>query len=145
MKVSFTLILGLLSLIVVFGAVWVAFRLSRELIEPILALSRGTAQVARGELDFQLQDAGKDELGQLVDSFNRMAADVRESREHQNRLNALLEERSRVLEERTRYIETVLENIATGVVTLDAEGRILTMNKAACTIFATTARPVGRP
>ena len=140
LKVSFTLILGLLSLIVVFGAVWVAFRLSRELIEPILALSRGTAQVARGELAFQLQDLGKDKLGQLVDSFNRMAADVRESREHQNRLNALLEERSRVLEERTRYIETVLENIATGVVTLDAEGRILTMNKAACTIFATTAR-----
>lgn len=140
LKVSFTLILGLLSLIVVFGAVWVAFRLSRELTEPILALSRGTEQVARGDLDFQLQDAGKDELGQLVDSFNQMAADVRESREHQTRLNALLEERSRVLEERSRYIETVLENIATGVVTLDAEGHILTMNKAACTIFATTAR-----
>lgn len=140
LKVSFTLILGLLSLIVVFGAVWVAFRLSRELTEPILALSRGTAQVARGELDFRLQDAGKDELGQLVDSFNSMAADVRESREHLTRLNALLEERRQVLEERNRYIETVLENIATGVVTLDAEGRILTMNKAACTIFATSAR-----
>lgn len=140
LKVSFTLILGLLSLIVVFGAVWVAFRLSRELTEPILALSRGTAQVARGELDFQLQDAGKDELGQLVASFNRMATDVRESREHLTRLNALLEERRQVLEERNRYIETVLENIATGVVTLDADGRILTMNKAACTIFATTAR-----
>ncbi|MCH5276341.1 MAG: HAMP domain-containing protein [Desulfovibrionaceae bacterium] len=132
LKISFTLILGLLSLIMVFGAVWMAFRLSRELVEPILALSHGTAQVARGELDFQLQDAGKDELGQLVDSFNRMAADLYESREHQERLNALLEER-------TRYIETVLENIATGVVTLDAEGRILTMNKAVCSIFSTTA------
>lgn len=140
LKVSFTLILGLLSLIVVFGAVWVAFRLSRELIEPILALSHGTAQVARGELDFQLQDAGKDELGQLVDSFNRMAADLYESRKHQERLNTLLEERSRVLEDRTRYIETVLENIATGVVTLDAGGRILTMNKAVCSIFSTTTQ-----
>ena len=133
LKVSFTFILGLLSLIMVFGAVWMAFRLSRELTEPILALSHGTAQVARGELDFQLQDAGKDELGQLVDSFNRMASDLYESREHQEHLNALLEER-------TRYIETVLENIATGVVTLDAEGHILTMNKAVCSIFSTTAR-----
>lgn len=140
LKVSFTLVLGLLSLIVVFGAVWVAFRLSRELIEPILALSRGTAQVARGELDFQLKDAGKDELGQLVDSFNRMALDIRESRENLTRLNSLLEERSHILSERNQYIETVLENIATGVVTLDAQGHIQTMNKAACDIFDTTAR-----
>lgn len=139
LKVSFTLILGLLSLIVIFGAVWVAFRLSRELTEPILALSRGTALVARGD-NFQLKDAGKDELGQLVESFNRMAQDVGESRERLTGLNALLEERSRVLEERNQYIETVLENIATGVVTLDDQGRVLTMNKAACTIFATSAR-----
>lgn len=140
LKLSFTLVLGLLSLIMVFGAIWVAFRLSRQLTEPILALSRGTAQMARGELDFQLQDSGRDELGQLVNSFNRMTQEVRENHENLTHLNALLEERSRVLGERNQYIETVLENIATGVITLDGQGNVLTMNKAACTMFSTTSR-----
>lgn len=140
LKLSFSLVLGLLSLVVIFGSVWVAFRLSRQLTEPILALSRGTVKLARGEPDDPVQDSGKDELGQLVTSFNRMAQDVRESRERLTNLNKLLEERSRILEARNQYIETVLENIATGVVTLDAHGNIQTMNKAACTIFATSAK-----
>ena len=140
LRLSFSLVLGLLSLVVIFGAVWVAFRLSRQLTEPILALSRGTVKLARGELDDPVQDSGKDELGQLVASFNRMAQDVKESRERLTNLNTLLEERSRILEARNQYIETVLENIATGVVTLDAHGNIQTMNKAACTIFATNAK-----
>lgn len=140
LKLSFSLVLGLLSLVVIFGSVWVAFRLSRQLTEPILALSRGTVKLARGELDDPVKDSGKDELGQLVASFNRMAQDVRESRERLTNLNKLLEERSSILEARNQYIETVLENIATGVVTLDAHGNIQTMNKAACTIFATSAK-----
>lgn len=49
LKLSFSLVLGLLSLVVIFGSVWVAFRLSRQLTEPILALSRGTVKLARGE------------------------------------------------------------------------------------------------
>ena len=140
LKLSFSLVLGLLSLVVIFGSVWVAFRLSRQLTEPILALSRGTVKLARGELEDPVKDSGKDELGQLVASFNRMAQDVRESRERLTNLNKLLEERSSILQARNQYIETVLENIATGVVTLDAHGNIQTMNKAACTIFATSAK-----
>ena len=103
-------------------------------------MSRGTVKLARGELDDPVKDSGKDELGQLVASFNRMAQDVRESRERLTNLNKLLEERSSILQARNQYIETVLENIATGVVTLDAHGNIQTMNKAACTIFATSAK-----
>lgn len=145
LKFSFTMVLALLSLTMVFGAVWLAFRLSRQLTDPIMALAQGTDQMARGDLDFSLEDAelenaGKDELGQLVSSFNRMAREVRESHDNLVHLNALLEERGTLLAERNQYIETVLEHIATGVITLDAEGRILTMNKAACTMFATTAQ-----
>lgn len=139
LKLSFSMVLGLLGLIIIFGSVWIGFRLSRQLTEPILALSRGTAQLAKGDLDFQLEDTGKDELGQLVTSFNRMALDVRESRENLTQLNSLLEQRSQILTQRNQYIETVLEYVAAGVVTLNSRGQVLTMNKAACSIFSTIA------
>ncbi len=140
LKLSFTLILALLSLIVIFASIWVAFHLSRNLTDPIKALSRGTVLVGKGDLPLQVEGSGRDELGQLVESFNRMALDVSESQNRLTTLNALLEERRKHLEVRNEYIETVLEHIATGVFTLDDEGRILTMNKAACTIFNTSPK-----
>ncbi len=140
LKLSFTLILALLSLIVIFASIWVAFHLSRNLTDPIKALSRGTVHVGKGDPPLLVEGSGKDELGQLVESFNRMALDVSESQNRLTKLNALLEERREHLEARNEYIETVLEHIATGVFTLDDDGCILTMNKAACTIFGTSPK-----
>lgn len=128
LKVSFLLILGVLGMITIFGSVWFGFRLSKELTAPILALAHGTTRIAQGDLDFRLEDKGTDELGILVQFFNRMARDLQEGRANLTRANAMLAEHN-------RYIETVLDNITTGVITLDAEGRIMTMNKAACSIF----------
>ena len=128
LKVSFLLILGILGMITIFGSVWFGFRLSKEFTAPILALAQGTTRIAQGDLDFRLEDKGTDELGLLVESFNRMAKDLKQGRTSLTRANAMLAEHN-------RYIETVLDNITTGVITLDTEGRILTMNKAASSIF----------
>ena len=57
-----------------------------------------------------------------------MAKDLQEGRMSLTHANAMLAEHN-------RYIETVLDNITTGVITLDADGRIRTMNKAASSIF----------
>lgn len=135
LKVSFQLILGVLGLITVFGSVWFAFRLSKEMTEPILALAKATDRVARGELDVRLDDKGEDELAQLVRSFNSMAADLGQSRQNLTQANALLALQNQTMSERRRYIETVLDNITTGVITLNAEGRVETVNKAACATF----------
>ena len=132
LKVSFQLILGVLGMITIFGSIWFGFKLSKEFTAPILALAQGTTRVAQGDLDFRLEDKGADELGLLVDSFNRMAQDLQQGRTSLTRANAMLAEHN-------RYIETVLDNITTGVITLDALGNILTVNKAACTIFNTKA------
>lgn len=134
---SFTLTLGLLSLLVFLGSVWLAFRLSRDITRPILALSRQTEQIAQGNLAIQVEDSGKDELGQLVGSFNAMASEIRVSQENLKELNTLLEQRSQLLSERNKYIETVLEHITTGVITFDMKGKLLTMNNAAADIFQT--------
>lgn len=128
LKVSFLLILGVLGMITIFGSVWFGFRLSKEFTAPILALAQGTTRIAQGDLDFRLEDKGADELGLLVQSFNHMAKDLQEGRMSLTHANAMLAEHN-------RYIETVLDNITTGVITLDADGRIRTMNKAASSIF----------
>lgn len=133
LKVSFLLILGVLGMITIFGSIWFGFRLSKEFTAPILALAQGTTRIAQGDLDFRLDDKGADELGLLVQSFNHMARDLQESRTSLTRANSMLAEHN-------RYIETVLDNITTGVITLDADGFILTMNKAACSIFAAKSR-----
>ncbi len=135
LKVSIQLILAVLALLVLFGSIWYGFRLSKEFTGPLLALADGTNRIARGELDFRLEDKGIDELAQLVDSFNMMAEDLSESRESLTRANALLARQNLTMDERRRYIEAVLDNITTGVITLDGSGRLQTINKAACATF----------
>lgn len=140
LKVSFSLILGVLGLVIVFGSVWFGFRLSKEMTAPMLALAEGTSRIAKGDLDFRLEDTGNDELALLVQSFNRMAKDLQQSRQGLTRANELLARQNATVAERNRYIEAVLDSVATGVVTLDAQGNLLTMNKAACTIFSADSR-----
>ena len=135
LKLSFLLILGILGLVTIFGSIWLGFRLSKQITAPILALAEGTNRIAKGDLNFRLEDTGKDELGLLVQSFNQMAKDLQHSRERLTQVNEMLARRNAMVADRNVYIEAVLDSIATGVITLDAEGRILTVNKAAGSIF----------
>ncbi len=135
LKFSFSLILGLLSLIVLFASVWLGFRLSREIVQPILALSKGTKQIAEGDWNTQVEDRGKDELGKLVDSFNAMAKEVYHNQEKLKILNTLIENQNKSLMDRNQYIEAILEHVTAGVITLNKDGVLITMNKAASDIF----------
>ncbi len=132
LRLSFSLILGLLGLIMIFSAIFMAFRLSKELTAPIEALALGTSKIAHGELDVLLEDKGEDELGQLVSSFNSMVLEVRTTNESIQYANLALESRN-------LFIENVLENINTGVCVFSPEGQFLSINKAACTIFGISA------
>lgn len=116
--------LMLFSLVVVLFAVWWGFRIAKGVSTPIRALAEGTAEVARGNLDVHVEPHSDDEVGFLVRSFNRMTRDLREARDGVERTNA-------ELEQRRRYMEVVLRNIGAGVLSLDADGRINTINPAA--------------
>ncbi|MBO4318005.1 MAG: HAMP domain-containing protein [Mailhella sp.] len=135
LRLSFTFILGLVSLVVLFGSVWMAFRLSRELTRPVQALSDGADQIARGNLDLHVSDGGNDELGQLAAAFNHMASELRKDQVNLQRLHAQLEERSASLAERNTYIESILERISAGVVTLSGDGTVISMNRSAADIL----------
>ncbi len=139
LRLSFTFILGLVSLVVLFGSVWMAFRLSRELTRPVQVLSDGADQIARGNLDLHVSDGGNDELGQLAVAFNHMASELRKDQVNLQRLHSQLEERSASLAARNAYIESILERISAGVVTLSADGTVISMNRSAAGILGADA------
>jgi two-component system nitrogen regulation sensor histidine kinase NtrY len=117
LKSNFVLTLALFNLLTIFGAIWVAFFISKQITGPIQKLAEGTRSVAKGDYDFALEPVRDDEVGFLVNSFNQMLRDLRASRDEAERRGIL--------------IETILSNLAVGVIALDTEKRVTTVNSAA--------------
>jgi two-component system nitrogen regulation sensor histidine kinase NtrY len=121
----------LMTLLIVFSALWAGLYLARGVALPIQELAEGTREVASGNLDYQVRVKARDELGTLVDSFNRMTLDLRASQESLQLSRDSLQSTNLELDERRRYMEAVLANITTGVISMNAEGQITTCNRAA--------------
>jgi two-component system nitrogen regulation sensor histidine kinase NtrY len=116
-RTNFFLILALFNLLTLFGAIWVAFFVSRQITGPIQTLAEGTRRVARGNYDFELRPSRDDEVGYLVNSFNQMIQELKVSRGEAERRGLL--------------IQTILTNLAVGVIALDNERRVTAVNSAA--------------
>lgn len=127
--------LFLMVFLIVFVATWFAFYLARGFVRPIEQLAEATQRVAHGELGYQVVAAqGKpldSDFGQLVHSFNSMSQQLQENQLALQRTTAHLQKSHRDLEEHSRFVDLVLENVKTGVVSLDMEGRINSLNRAA--------------
>src|SRR2546425_28400 len=125
----------LMTLIIVFSFTWFGFYLARGITDPVEQLAEGTREVAAGNLSYKVQARADDEIGVLVSSFNRMTDDLSESKRRLEEAYLDLQDKHTELEDRRRYMETVLEAITTGVVSLDPQNRITTVNRAAATMF----------
>ena len=134
-KMNLYLTLGVMALLIILGAIWFGFRLAKELSAPVQALAVGTERIGRGDLSVRLEDRSDDELGFLVQSFNRMAEDLEQSQASVQQANVRLAQQNQELERRGQYIEAVLNNITSGVISMDAEGHIGTVNTAAESIL----------
>ena len=130
-KMNLYLTMGVMAMLIILGAIWFGFRLAKELSAPVQALAAGTERIARGDLSVRLEDRSDDELGFLVQSFNRMAEDLEQSQKSVQQANERLAQQNQELERRGQYIEAVLNNITSGVISMDSEGRIGTVNTAA--------------
>lgn len=115
------LTLGVLTFLLIFASTWTAFHIARGLTGPIKALAEGAERIAQGDLGYRVEVPAEDELELLIRTFNDMSS----------KLEANAEE----LNERRRYIETVLLSLSTGVISLDPEGKITTVNPAARSIL----------
>ncbi len=128
---SHMITLSIVSLLIIFSSVWFGFYLSKEITVPIKELAEGTNRIASGDYDFFIDLETKDEVGMLVNSFNRMTMDLKTSKNRLEKANKELMESNLELEQRRLYMEIVLANVAAGVVSADAGGKILTINKSA--------------
>lgn len=125
------LTLSIVALLVVFCAVWLGFYLAKTITIPIMRLAEGTRRVAEGDLSFALDSQADDEIGSLVSAFNKMTRDLRISREQLELSAQVLRQQNIEIEARRRYMEIVLKNVSTGVISLDADGVITTLNTSA--------------
>jgi len=140
LRITYILILTVTTLAVVFGFVWLGNYIARKLTVPLEALAKGSMELAEGNLDHRVEVAAVDELRILVDSFNAMADELRENRRQVEATNNELRRTNIHLDERRRYIEAVLQNIATGVITLDQFDMVRTANESALKMLQRTAR-----
>ena len=130
-QVTYYITLSIVGLLVVFCAVWFGFYLAKTITIPIMELAEGTHRVAEGDLSFSIGQVADDEIGSLVNSFNKMTRDLRIGRDQLELSARLLREQNVEIEKRRQYMEIVLENVSTGVITVDAGGFISTINKSA--------------
>lgn len=123
-KTFYLMTLIFITLLIIFAASWIGFHIAKGITVPIEKLAHATREVSKGNLDVQVEDPASDELGMLISSFNQMISDLKQSQIH-------IDLKTSELAARKQYIETILNNISTGVITLDAEGIITTINPSA--------------
>jgi two-component system nitrogen regulation sensor histidine kinase NtrY len=135
-KFSLIIMLLIITLLVLFGAIWFGFYIARGLTGPINKLAEATRRVADGDMDFIVEKEADDEMGMLVDSFNSMTAEILASNRQLAQTHKALRDSNEVSEQRRRYLETILENVAAGVIALDEDNKITTINRFAEELLA---------
>ncbi len=140
LKRQLLLILSFFTVLLLSSVLWVALYLAKQVTVPIQALAEGTREISSGNFDYQVPEQTHDELGALVRSFNTMTTQLRDSRSQIDQFTRNLQQAVQELERRRQLIATVLENIPTGVLSLDPDGNILRANPAVMEIFGATAK-----
>ena len=131
-----------LAMLILFSASWLGFYIARSITVPIQSLAEGAEKVAGGDLSVRVDVTATDEIGILVQAFNRMTGELEEGRLRLEKAHGDLEKAYFENEQRRTYIETVLRDVGTGVVSMDMEGRINTFNRAAEVMFVVNPEDV---
>ncbi len=128
---GYIITLFLITTVIIFFAYWMGVYLANSMTKPIQELAEATRNVADGNLDVRIESHSDDEIGLLVQSFNRMTEDLRTKQQAINVSNIELSRINQEIERRRQYMEIVLRNVAAGVISTDREGVIRTINKSA--------------
>jgi PAS domain S-box-containing protein len=120
----------LITVFIFFSSLWLAMFLSKQITRPVEALGMAMDEIAAGKYDHRVATIATGEMGDLVRAFNNMAADLETSRQMADTSSAQLTAANQAIEERRRELETIVETIPSGVVTLDGSGTVLQSNRA---------------
>jgi two-component system nitrogen regulation sensor histidine kinase NtrY len=127
-KFNYLVTMSIVTLVIIFLATWFGLTLAGNITGPIQNLAEATNKITQGDLDIQIDVEADDEIGLLVKSFNKMTKDLKKS-------SGGLVQANISLEERRKYIETILRNVSAGIISLDKNGVITTINNAAEKMF----------
>lgn len=130
-RTGYIITLFLITTVIIFFAYWMGVYLANSMTKPIQELAEATRTVADGNLDVRIESHSDDEIGMLVQSFNRMTSDLRTKQQALNVSNLELSRSNQEIERRRRYMEIVLRNVAAGVISVDREGIVRTINTSA--------------
>ena len=133
----------MLTLMILVAATWMGLYLAKRITRPVQMLAAAADEIGAGHLDHRVNVQVGDEFASLIDAFNRMAGDLATSRQRLEHSAVQLERRHEEVEGRRQYVETVLDRIATGVVSIDSDGRIRTWNSAATRLLGIDSRVDG--
>ncbi|HEX4494720.1 MAG TPA: ATP-binding protein [Thermoanaerobaculia bacterium] len=145
-RASHFLLFLMVTMVILLASSWTGLYLARRVTVPIQALAEGTRRISGGDLSHRVEAVADDELGVLVDSFNRMTEELASNKELLERSNRELTTSNQRLADERALIAAVLENVAAGVVSIDSQGRIFTCNGAALDMLRQREEDVvGRP
>ena len=135
----------MVTLFILVGSLWMGSYLAKRITRPVSALAAAAREIGAGHLDQRVEPQSNDEFGSLVEAFNTMAGELATSRRRVERSTLELQRKHVEVEGRRRYIETILERITTGIVSVDADGAITTINSAASRLLTLDRGVVGQP
>ncbi len=135
----------MMTLMILVSATWLGLYLAKRITRPVAMLAAGAREIGAGHLDHRIEPETRDEFGSLVEAFNAMAGELATSQRRLERSRVEMERKNSELDERRRYIETVLERIATGVISIGPSGTVSTMNAAAARLLEIDPGAVGAP
>jgi two-component system nitrogen regulation sensor histidine kinase NtrY len=127
-KFLYFFVLTIATLLIIFLALWAALRIAKGITVPIKSLAEATDEIAHGNLDFRIDLKREDEIGLLINSFNKMVGELKEGKYS-------LQKAYTESDQRRLSMEAILENINTGVILLERSGRVATLNNAACSML----------
>ncbi len=121
LKTSYLLFLVLISLLMIFSSIWLSVYLAKGISVQLDGLVSATRKIVANDYDVSIEKKSEDEVGDLVDAFNIMTKELKQSRES---LNLAYAEQA----QRKAYIEAILNSISSGVVAIDEDGYITMIN-----------------
>jgi two-component system nitrogen regulation sensor histidine kinase NtrY len=134
----------MVTLMILVGSIWMGLYLAKRITQPVQMLAAAAREIGAGRLDQHLEPQSDDEFGALTEAFNTMAGELATSRRKVERSTIELERKHLEVERRRRYIETILERITTGVISIDATGTVTTINSAAARLLNVARTVIGQ-
>ena len=133
----------MITLMILISATWLGVYVAKRITRPVQLLAAGAKEIGAGHLDYRIEAQSKDEFGSLVEAFNAMAGELLVNRSELERSQVDLEKKNEEGEQRRKYIETILQRIATGVMSIDSSGYVRTINRAGMRLLSLDRSIIG--